>query len=130
MSPKVPQSDYEELIKAAERKLAGARHALTGGFCDDAASRAYYAAFHAISAVLAAKGLTFSSHSQTLGAFNREFIMTGEIPELRFRDIQRLFDDRQTGDYGPLPIDEKDATEDVKVALAILGACRAYLAST
>ena len=128
MSSDVPSTDHEELIRAAERKLASARHSLAGGFCDDAASRAYYSAFHAISAVLAAKGLTFSSHSQTLGAFNREFILTGEVPSLRFRDIQRLFDDRQTGDYGILTIDEGGATRDIEIAAATLDACKAYLA--
>ena len=128
MNPDASSADQAGLIQVAERKLASARHSLAGGFYDDAASRAYYSAFHAISAALAAKGLAFSSHSQTLGAFNREFILTGEFPSVRFRDIQRLFDDRQTGDYGVLTIDEEGAKRDIEIAATLLDACKAYLA--
>ena len=60
------------MLRKAREKLASARKNLDSGFYGDVASRAYYAAFHAISAVLADRGLTFSSHAQTLGAFNRE----------------------------------------------------------
>jgi hypothetical protein len=36
-------------------------------------SRAYYVAFHAVSAVLLSGGETYSRHGQVLGAFNRAF---------------------------------------------------------
>ena len=42
-----------------------------------AVSRAYYAAFHAVSAALLSRGETYSRHGQVLGAFNRAFVHTG-----------------------------------------------------
>lgn len=68
------------LLDKAERMLEGAKSAHGAGFYEDAVSRAYYAAFHAVSAALASKHLSFSSHGQTLGAFNREFVATGMVP--------------------------------------------------
>jgi len=67
---------------------------------DDAVSRAYYAVFHSLTAALLSKGLSFSSHGQVIGAFNREFIKTNVFPKEFSAVIQTLFDDRQIGDYG------------------------------
>jgi uncharacterized protein (UPF0332 family) len=62
------------MLAKADGKLKVARKNMEDGFLGDVSSRSYYAAFHAISAVLASKGLTFSSHAQAIGAFNKEFI--------------------------------------------------------
>lgn len=64
------------MLKKAQQKLAAARKDMESGFFGEASSRSYYAAFHAVSAVLAHRGLAFSSHAQTLAAFNREFVKT------------------------------------------------------
>lgn len=120
--------DLAELLAKAERKLASARHSLAGGFYDDAASRAYYAVFHAMSAVLASKGKAFSSHKQTLSAFNKEFIAAGKTDRFRFKDIQRLFNDRQNGDYDTMiGLDRETAEEDLRIAANIVAACKEYL---
>jgi uncharacterized protein (UPF0332 family) len=88
-----------DMMAKADQKLVSARTSLEAGHYDDAASRAYYGAFHAMSAVLAERGLSFSSHGQTLGAFNREVVKPGLLPPETFTKVQRLFQDRQTGDY-------------------------------
>jgi len=46
----------------AERSLASARQ-LVASDPDSAASRAYYAAFHALTAAFALRGQTFSKHA-------------------------------------------------------------------
>lgn len=95
-------SDLEKLkpmIGKAESKLKTAFIDLENGQYDDSASRSYYAIFHAISAALFSKGLIYSSHGQTIGAFNREFIKTGVFPREYMLVIQKLFDERQAGDY-------------------------------
>ena len=84
---------------AARRKLDGARSALDSGFFEDAVSRAYYAAFHAVTAALATRELSYSSHGQVIGAFNREFIHAGNLSPEAFTRLQRLFANRQVGDY-------------------------------
>ena len=88
-----------DMLSKADQKLASARTSFHAGHHDDAASRAYYGAFHALSAVLAARGLAYSSHGQTLGAFNREVVKEGLLPPEAFAKVQRLFQDRHTGDY-------------------------------
>ena len=80
-------SAVERLFAKAERMLEGAESAYGAGFYEDAVSRAYYAAFHAVSATLAAKKLSFSSHGQTLGAFNREIVLPGLVPKDSFRRL-------------------------------------------
>lgn len=112
----------------AGEKLISARRDLEDKFCGDAASRAYYAAFHAITAVLAARGLTFSSHAQALGAFNREFVRTGIFPPDTTRRLQQLFEDRQVGDYDwSRTLEEATAVQDLESAEQVVAACRAHL---
>lgn len=116
------------MISKAEEKLAAARRDFAAGAYGDVASRAYYAVYHAIIAVLASKGFAFSSHAQTLGAFNREYVKTGLFPRDSFRKIQRLFEDRQAADYDwRAAIDQKTARIDLEDAISLVEACKAYL---
>lgn len=69
-----------QMLSKASHKLHSARVLYEKKIYDDSASRAYYAVFHAISTVLASKDLIFSSHSQTIGVFNKEFVKTGIFP--------------------------------------------------
>jgi uncharacterized protein (UPF0332 family) len=114
-----------DMLAKAEQKLVSARTSLEAGHHDDAASRAYYGAFHALSAVLAQRGLSFSSHGQTLGAFNREIVKTGALPPEAFTKIQRLFQDRHTGDYdASRSLDEETARRAVADAAWLVDECR------
>ena len=116
------------MLRKAREKLASARKNLDSGFYGDVASRAYYAAFHAISAVLADRGLTFSSHAQTLGAFNRELVKTEIFPADTFRKLQRLFEDRQIADYDwNISVDRETAKKDLADAEWLVNACLEYL---
>ena len=118
------------MLARADEKLRAARVDLDAGLPGDASSRAYYAAYHAITAVLAHAGKSFSSHAQALGAFNREFVKPGAFPPDTFRKIQRLFEDRQTADYDwNVSLDRETALEDVTAADWLVGACREYLRS-
>jgi len=88
MSDYKPTDDtLKAMIRKAEEKLAVAKKDFEYGYYGDAASRAYYSVFHAISAVLAKKGLTYSSHTQTIGAFNREFVKKDIFPRHTYRKI-------------------------------------------
>jgi len=101
---------------------------MESGFFGDACSRAYYAAFHAVSAVLAHHGLAFSSHAQTLAAFNREFVKTAVFPRDTFRKLQRLFEDRQQADYDwTRDVDKQTARKDLDDAQWLVDACTEYL---
>ena len=85
--------------KRAQRSLASAS-AITEIDPDSAASRAYYAAFHGVTAVLAGRGASFSKHTAVRAALHRDLIQQGLLsPELG-KDYDFLLDLRETADYG------------------------------
>jgi uncharacterized protein (UPF0332 family) len=105
------------LIQKAERSIRAARNLLKDENPDFAASRSYYGAFYAIQALLLSRGLTFSSHGATLSAFQREFIKTGLFSRHFGKEIEKLFKDRQIGDYDPVDaIDGQRALDDIELS--------------
>jgi uncharacterized protein (UPF0332 family) len=92
------------LMTKARSKLKTARLALDAGQYDDSVSRAYYAVFNAMTALLYKKKMVFSSfaHGQVIGAINREFIETGILSSDFAEQINGLFQDRQLSDYDPV----------------------------
>jgi uncharacterized protein (UPF0332 family) len=120
--------ELRQILEKAESKLKTARIDFDNGQYDDAISRAYYAVFHAISAGLLSRQLVFSSHSQVVGAFNKEFVKAGIVLKEFTAIIQRLFADRQTGDYDIIDvIDKETAAEGIRNAVTILSAVRSNL---
>jgi uncharacterized protein (UPF0332 family) len=116
------------MLAKADQKLGVARRACDAGEWDEASSRAYYAAFHAVAAVLRQRGLTFSSHGQTLGSFNRECVRTGELPADFTKALTRLYRDRQVADYECINmVDEPTARQDLSDTERIVAACRSLL---
>jgi uncharacterized protein len=79
-------------LSAAHRELAAGDYAL-------AVNRAYYALFYAVSALLLEEGRKFTKHSGVRAAFNREIIKAGRLPKHHGELYNRLFRDRQKGDY-------------------------------
>jgi len=117
------------LHKAAE-KLRVAEMLAANGAWDDAASRAYYAAFHAISALHLSQGNTFSSHAQSIGRFNKDFVRTGIFPIEFTAILTRLFEDRQSGDYDLSGlVSAEEANRNVKDARRMLEAIERYIQS-
>jgi uncharacterized protein (UPF0332 family) len=117
-------------VAHARAKLDAARVLLAAGAFGDAASRAYYAAFHAVSAALLTSGRAYSSHAQVLGAFNKDFVHAGTFPREFTTILARLFEDRQTGDYDPTTrLEAADAERDVADAQRMVDAIDAHLRS-
>ncbi|NOZ23834.1 MAG: HEPN domain-containing protein [Planctomycetes bacterium] len=116
------------ILAKAQEKLSAAEREFAAGFFGEASSRAYYAVFHALTAALAAKGLSFSSHAQVIGAFNREFVKPGLFPPDTTKKLQRLFQDRQTADYDWVnSVEAQTAAEDVADAKALVAACQDFV---
>ncbi len=67
---------------------------------DAAASRAYYAAFHAVQAVLALRGQSYAKHSGVRAAVHRDLILSGGWPAELGHDYDALMDAREVADYG------------------------------
>ena len=114
--------ECQALLAAATAKLKAADLLLADGFADDAASRAYYAVFHAVSALHLAKGNTFSSHAQLIGRFNKDFVRTGRLPAEFTKIVTRLFQDRQLGEYALDLISLELAAQDIDDARRIIAA--------
>ena len=116
------------MLNKGREKLKSARINFENECYDDSVSRAYYAVFHTISAVLMTKKITCSSHKETIGSFNKEFVKTKTFPKSFTKTIQKLFNERQTGDYdfGGF-IDADIAGEDLKKVEEIIESCEKYL---
>lgn len=116
------------MLDKPQRSLSVAQKLLRDNDIDDAAAKAYYAAFHAMQAVLLSKGLVFSKHAGVKSALNREFIRTEIFPQEVSKKIERLFEDRQIADYGyEETISLRDASQDVADAQEIIETIKDYL---
>lgn len=118
------------LAKAAS-KLESAKINQSYGQYDDAVSRAYYCVFHTISALLYLIDKDYSSHSQTIGFFNKEFIKTEIFPRQFGKWVYKLFEFRETGDYSiNSSITQKDSIESIQHAEEILNTISDYINKT
>jgi len=94
----------------------------------DSISIAYYAVFHSLQAILLTIGLSFSKHSGIIGAFNKEFIRKEIFPKDFHKMIERLFKDRQIGDYEyEEDLNSDDAKQDINDAENIIMSIERYL---
>lgn len=73
-------------------------------------NRLYYAAFYALGAALAQRGLSYGKHSAVRASMHRDFVKTGVLPADAGMIYNRLFEWRQKADYEVLlKVDENMA---------------------
>lgn len=87
-------------LERAEQSVQAARQLASGGYYDFAASRAYYAAFYAATAVLLHEGLELSKHSAVIASIHQRFVKTGKLDQEQGKTLNWLFELRSVGDYG------------------------------
>lgn len=115
----VEATDFWERAK----KALTVAHGILALDSDAAASRAYYAAFYAVSAHFALQGRTFTKHSAVEAAVHRDLVQPGTWRVDMGRGYSRLVRLRRTGDYGVgqhVPPDQ--AEQAVQIAAAVLRA--------
>jgi len=95
----------------AKTTLEAAKVLSREGYPADAISRAYYAIFHATAALLADKGLAFSSHQAVIAAFGKEYAKTGELDPQLHRHLRAAFEGRQVADYDATAVIGADQAE-------------------
>ena len=88
-------------LEKAEEALASAELELNAGHANFAVNRLYYACFYAITALLVRGGKQFARHSAVISEFGRVYAKPGKIDLKWHKFCQKLFDDRQEGDYIP-----------------------------
>ncbi|MBI3241593.1 MAG: HEPN domain-containing protein [Chloroflexi bacterium] len=87
-------------VERAEQSIKAAQQLASNSFYDFAASRAYYAAFYAATAVLLHEGLEFSKHSGVIASIHQRFVKTGKLDKEQGKALNWLFELRSVGDYG------------------------------
>ena len=80
---------------------ASAELELNEGHTNFAVNRLYYACFYAVTALLLRDGKQFARHSAVKSEFGRAYIKPGRVDVKWNKFYQKLFDDRQEGDYIP-----------------------------
>ena len=113
-----------ELWHRASKALSTAR-GVAASDPDAAASRAYYAAFYAVSALFSVEGKDFRKHSGVEAAVHRDLVKTGRWPAELGADYHSLNELRATGDYGGLEhVETQAALQAIDKAQRILDTLR------
>ena len=81
------------------------------------ASRAYYAAFYAATALLLSEELAFRKHSGVIASIHREFVRTGRLDAQHGKNLNWLFELRGIGDYGgTVHVTKENAEQAIRAA--------------
>lgn len=121
--------EIEALLKKADESIRGAKLLFDNGLFGFAVSRAYYAMFYVVSAVLLTKGLSFSKHTAVVAAFGQHFVKTNIFEHKFHRYLVEAFEQRQIGDYEVLDeITKETAQRSINRAMEFIAAVRDYLA--
>ncbi|MGH9847187.1 MAG: HEPN domain-containing protein [Blastocatellia bacterium] len=125
-------SDHAEEIAAnlerAEQSFQAAHELADRGFHDFAASRAYYAAFYAATALLLREGVEMSKHSGVIATIHRRFVKTGKLDKEQGKTLNWLFELRNVGDYGVTKhVSQQEAERAVQAAKDFLDAIKSLL---
>jgi uncharacterized protein (UPF0332 family) len=104
-------------VQRAKTSLQAAKDMIEKGYFDIAASRAYYAAFYAASALLLKENVDTSKHSGVIALIHRLFIKEGKLDQEQGKNLNWLFEMRGIGDYGVLEhVSSGEANQAVKGA--------------
>jgi uncharacterized protein (UPF0332 family) len=115
-------------LERAEQSIQAARQMAAGGFDDFAASRAYYAAFYAATAVLLREGLELSKHSAVIASIHQRFVKTGKLTKEHGKSLNWLFEVRNVGDYGGTEhVSRTQVEQAIRAAEEFLSAIKALL---
>ena len=115
-------------MERAGECLEDARINLDNSRFKNAANRSYYAAFHAMRAVLAMDSLDFKRHSGVISEFRRRYIKSGLFSITISNYIDELFEIRTNSDYNDFFIVSNNTViRQVQNATSIVQAIGNYL---
>ena len=100
----------EHRLQVAQEDFHAAKLLLEANSYRGANNRAYYAIFHAVSAVLALEGIAFKKHKDTLAYFNKNYVATELFPREMGRKIVKAEEIRHASDYDTFYIASKEDT--------------------
>ena len=127
MTPKYAQ-EIAAYLERAEKSVQAARELLGGEYYDFVASRAYYAAFYAATAILLHEGLEFHKHSGVIASIHQRLVRTGKLSVEQGKNLNWLFELRSIGDYGATAhVSRQDAEKAISAAESFLDAIKSLL---
>ena len=100
-------------LETAESDLRVARLLMQSKEYRAANNRAYYAIFHAISAVHALDGKAYKKHKDAIANFNKDYVKTEIFPREIGRKISRAEEIRHASDYDDFYIADKKETQEL-----------------
>lgn len=110
-----------ELLEKSAQSIGAAELLVNDGYADFSASRAYYAMFYAVEALLLNRDLSFSKHSAVIAAFGKDYVKAGLLDSRLHRYLLNAFDLRNAGDYGVMHIvSEEKARQTINEARELL----------
>lgn len=117
-------------LERAAQSIEAARDLAIKGYYDFAASRAYYGAFYAATAVLLSEGIELSKHSGVIASIHQRFVKTGKLSKEHGKDLNWLFEMRSVGDYGGIAhVSRQQANHVIEAAASFVDAINALLQS-
>lgn len=118
------KQDVQRHIESAEVFPQESEYLLSGGFFRGTVGRAYYAMFHAATAVLLHKGIERSSHGGIISAFG-QFITKPGLADPKFHgSLVEAFTLRNDCDYlAPFEAEEPQARRTLNRAREFVDAC-------
>lgn len=117
-------------LEKAERTFKEGEQLSKVGSYNGAINRFYYAAFHAVRALLALKKLDSAKHSGVISLFNREFVKTGVISKEASKTLSAIFNMRSEADYDDFKsFSLQEATDARKAVRSLIDEASAYLAT-
>ena len=121
-------TEIKNLLARSDRYVKSAKILIEDKDYESAVSRAYYAMFYAVEALLLTKKMSFSSHKAVISAFGEQFVKTGIFKKDFSKALTRAFEKRQIGDYEfTFTITEKEAMELLTEAENFIAAIADYL---
>lgn len=103
------------------KKALAAAKAISTLDPDSAASRAYYAAFYAVSARFALEGKAFRKHSAVEAAVHRDLVKASVWPTELGQAYSQLSATRNIGDYGELEhVSDTGSAQAIQIATDII----------
>ena len=126
MTAESTTSEIAAYMERAEQSIQAARQLASSGYYDFAASRAYYAAFYAATALLLSEGVELSKHSAVIASIHQRFVKTGRLDKEHGKTLNWLFELRSIGDYGGVAHVSSQEAEQAIVAAERFAECRLW----
>lgn len=86
-------------LEAAKQALKDARNLAESGSSRGAMNRAYYAMFHAVSALAISRSEMHKKHTHLIAFFQKEYAKQEIVDRKHGRALQKAFEDRSEADY-------------------------------